>query len=100
MVVESDKRVSGTITDASRPIQGTIDIPRKNVNLVEGRTEVTFTVVDSSNAAVTFDVDGRLTGVGEQGATIFGGPATWDYVRAGSAAGVIGGLIPVGYIAV
>lgn len=100
MVVESDKRVSGTITDASRPIVGTIDIPQKDVSLVEGRTEVTFQVVNEDNAAVTFKTDGRLTGVGEQGATVFTGPATWSYVRVAAGSGMIGSLLPLGYVAV
>lgn len=100
VLFESDKRTSVTITDASRPIQGAIQIPRKTTSIAEGKTEVTFTVVNADNPAVTVDADDNLIGLGEQSFGLFSGNATWTYVRAAAVAGAVGALLPIGYVAV
>lgn len=82
--LEADVTREVLVTDASQEIDGAVDIRRQRVTVPrQGSTEITFSVKNEDNAAVTVATRGGIVGLGNQnggGIEWFDGPATWGIV--------------------
>jgi hypothetical protein len=88
-VVEADESTTITVTDASIPLQDhdAIDIPRKTQRVPEGRTEISFSVTEPSNAAVTVAAERGLVGLSPGEPSLFSGSASWSDVQLAAVSG-------------
>ena len=88
-VVEADQPTTITVTDASIPLQDhdAVDIPRKTQRVPEGRTEITFSVTEPSNAAVTVAAERGLVGLSPGEPSLFSGSASWSDVQLAAVSG-------------
>lgn len=93
ILVESDKLQTLTITDGSIDLQAQKSgvVPRKFPRVTEGRTEVTFTVSNPGDAAVTVAASRKMIFLspGRGGSAIIGGPWSANDVRASAVGSVI-----------
>jgi len=88
-VVEVDESTTITVTDASIPLQDheAVDIPRKTQRVPEGRTEISFSVTEPSNAAVTVAAERGLVGLSPGEPSLFSGSASWSDVQLAAVSG-------------
>jgi hypothetical protein len=91
-VVEADSSTTITVTDASIPLQeyDAVDIPRKSQQIPEGRTEVSFSVTEPSDAAVTVATSRGLVGLSPGSPSLFSGSASWSDVQIAAVSGAAG----------